>query len=120
MTDTIFEKARKLYPGVRRGYDTELLNLKKHHRDWKAILPLLLPAIEKQILWRKSANGEFRPEWKYFQTWINNRCWEDEVDAVSQKQPRLCQCGCGKEAHFTYLNEHWHSAEHRNRMKENK
>ena len=70
----------------------------------------------------------------------NDRCWIADVSwvlansdnyakvlegkydgkKVTENKPKLCACGCGKEAHFTYLNEHWHSAEHRNRMKENK
>ncbi len=36
---------------------------------------------------------------------------------VSIKKTVLCLCGCGKEAHFTYMDKHYYSSEHRNRMK---
>ena len=41
-------------------------------------LSILLTAIKKQIAWRDSANGAFRPEWKHPATWLNKGCWEDE------------------------------------------
>ncbi len=50
-------------------------------------LPIILSAIEKQIAWRKNANGDFRPEWKHPATWLNKGCWEDE--APSQPQPKI-------------------------------
>lgn len=34
---------------------------------------------------RKSAAGEFVPPWKNPSTWLNGKCWEDEI---SQAQPR--------------------------------
>ncbi len=84
---SIFDSARELFGGTKRGNPTEFENFQKH-TDWKEVLPLLLPAIEKQIEWRKNAGGEFRPPWKNFQTWINNRCWEEEP-AVDQKERRV-------------------------------
>lgn len=41
-------------------------------------LSVILDAIQKQIDWRKNANGEFRPEWKNPATWLNKGCWDDE------------------------------------------
>lgn len=78
-----FEIARKAYPGTKRKVETEYENFKKKHKDYKEALPLLLPAIENQIAWRNNGNG-FKPDWKMFQTWINNRSWEDEVSGASQ------------------------------------
>ena len=72
-----FNRARILFGGTKRGNDTEFENFKKKHSDWKNVLPLLEPAINAQIGWRKNYTG-FVPEWKNFQTWINQRCWEDE------------------------------------------
>lgn len=43
-------------------------------------LHIVLSAIKKQIAWRDNANGEFRPEWKHPATWLNQGCWEDEID----------------------------------------
>lgn len=45
-------------------------------------ISILLTAIQKQIDWRKNANGEFRPEWKNPATWLNKGCWEDETNEV--------------------------------------
>ncbi len=74
-----FNTARKLYPGTKRGNPTEFENFVKKHKDWRQVLPLLKEAVKKQIKWRTEAGGEFRPPWKNFSTWINQRCWEDEV-----------------------------------------
>lgn len=50
-------------------------------RREKEIAPsVILEAIEKQDLWRKSAKtGEFRPEWKNPATWLSQGCWTDEI-----------------------------------------
>ena len=84
-----FEQARKKYPGTKRGLNTEYKNFKKKHTDWKKVLPLLEPAIGRQIEWRmrSKATNRFVPEWKNFKTWINNRCWEDEVSIKSSTTP---------------------------------
>jgi DNA-binding transcriptional ArsR family regulator len=75
-----FDQARKLYPGVKRGCDTEFADFKKKYRDWKEVLPLLVPAIENQIQCRadKEESGAWVPNWKNFRTWLNQRCWEIE------------------------------------------
>ena len=76
-----FDEARKFYPGKKLGNPTEFLNYRHRHRDWKESLPLLIPAINSQIEERKRLKyaGKFVPEWKNFKTWINNRCWEEEI-----------------------------------------
>ena len=81
----IFEQARKLFPGTKRGYETEFKNFKRH-KDWTTTLLLLKPAIEQQIQWRKDSNGDFRPCWKHFRTWINQRCWEDEMPVAPREE----------------------------------
>ena len=75
-----FEQARQLYKGTKRGLDTEFKNFQRH-KDWKTVLPLLIPAIEKQIRHKEhlTSTGQFCPAWKNFQTWANNRCWEEET-----------------------------------------
>ena len=81
----IFSPAIRIYPGTKRKLSTEYDNFKKKHADYKEAVSLLEPAILKQIAWRKNVkDGEFRPAWKHFSTWINNRCWEDEV-AIGSK-----------------------------------
>ena len=77
---SIFELARKSYLGTKKVAKTEFDNLVKKHKDWKEVLPLLLPAIQKEIehhRWLKE-NNEFCPSYKNLQTWINQRCWEQE------------------------------------------
>jgi hypothetical protein len=77
----VFDEFRKKYPGIKRGLDTEFDNFKKKHKDWKLVVKILLQKIEKQIEDRhnKKARKEFVPEWKNLQTWINQRCWEEET-----------------------------------------
>ena len=75
-----FDIARRTYPGVKRGLDTEWSVFIKN-KDWKEVLPLLMPAIRKQISWREwlKNKNRFIPQWKNFQTWLNQRCWEFEM-----------------------------------------
>lgn len=76
-----FEKARKLYPGDKRGLDTEFANFIKKHKDWKEVVDTLEEKIKMQISVHalKTKQGVFVKEWKMFQTWINNRSWEEET-----------------------------------------
>ena len=86
----VFDEARKLFLGSKRGLKTEFSNFvwrSKHPLAGKPkfvvaeILPLLKPAIERQIVWRQ-ADGRY---WKNFQTWINQLYWEEEIATVSVK-----------------------------------
>lgn len=82
----IFDEARKIYPGNKRGLDTEFSNFKKH-KDWGKCIILLKEAIDSQIKWRekaKLAGNKFIPEWKNFKTWINQRCWEEELEKIKK------------------------------------
>jgi len=72
----IFEEIRKLYPGTKRGLETEFDNFKKKHSDWKEILTHLKPDLENQILARKKSTG-FIPQWANFATWINQSKFEE-------------------------------------------
>lgn len=88
---TMFDITRKLYPDKKRGLLTEFNNFTRKHSDWRDILPLLEVAIRNQIDWREKQRGNpdvFIPHWKNFQTWINQRCWEEESPrAVKKKTP---------------------------------
>jgi hypothetical protein len=78
--ELIFKYARLLYHGTKRGLKTELYNFINKHKDWREVLPLIQPAIRKEISvhsWLRGSN-RFEPPWKHFQTWINQRCWENE------------------------------------------
>lgn len=74
----VFDEARRLYPGDKRGLDTEWANFRKKHDDWREVVPALKPAIEILIASRerKLKTNQFVPEWAMFQTWINQRRWE--------------------------------------------
>ena len=78
---SVFEGARKEYPGVKRGLETEWENFqKKYKSELSEILPLLLPAINEAKTYRQDLEKmkvKFIPQWKNFSTWINNRCWEE-------------------------------------------
>jgi uncharacterized protein YdaU (DUF1376 family) len=83
----VFENFRKLYPGTKRGYLTEFENFKKKNKDWKDVLPKLNDSLNEQIKARnrkKSMNG-FVPEWKHLQTYLNNRCWEEEITIKNEQ-----------------------------------
>jgi hypothetical protein len=80
--DCLFEIFRQNYPGTKRGHDVEFENLKKKHKDWKEIIPKLSDALNYQLSAReiKRLSGGFIPEWKNLQTWINQKCWEEEIE----------------------------------------
>lgn len=88
----LFSEFQKKYKGTKRGAMTEFENFKKKNKDWKDILPLLLECLEKQIQDRavRSSSGGFVPEWKNLSTWINQRCWEEEVsNSLPEAQKEL-------------------------------
>ncbi len=71
-----FEQARQLFPGTKRGLETEFANFKKKYKNWQDIIPLLEAAIgqQKRTIW-VNTEPQYIP---HFQTWINNRGWELE------------------------------------------
>lgn len=77
----LFNNARKAFPGDKRGNDTEFENFIRKHKDWKNVLPTLEEKIKNQIAARerKLRENKFVPEWKKFTTWLNQRCWEEEI-----------------------------------------
>ena len=79
-----FDLFRSQYPGTKRGLELEFENFKKKNQNFKEIIPLLLTALEKEIHWRqqKKSKSLFVAEWKHLQTWINNRCWEQEFEEI--------------------------------------
>lgn len=92
----VFDIFRKQYPGTKRGLETEYSNFKKKHKDYRACVYLLLPALRKLIKWRESkkASGQFVPEYANLSTWINQRRWEAELEpvddiSVSTFNPRI-------------------------------
>ncbi len=85
-----FEEFCKAYPGKKRGLETEFANFKKKHKDWRVIVPLLLPAATAYAEQTKTTPKEFI---KHLQTWINNRCWETEYDTSDDRNRTYRQTG---------------------------
>ena len=83
----IFDKARRRYPGIKRGLDTELDNFIRKHKDWRESLPLLYPAVEAQS---KKWKLEYTPKKfiPHFKTWINQRRWEQVEGVVLSEEEK--------------------------------
>ena len=81
-----FDIARKAYPGVKAGLEPEFANFRKKHKAYREIIPLLLPAIEREKAHKAAlhAAGQFVPQWKNFKTWINNTCWTNEFPKIEE------------------------------------
>lgn len=85
-----FEEFRNLYPGTKRGFNIEFSNFKKKYpKDWKTILPKLVPAVKRLIAYHEAVNEAnskganiFLPNYAYLQTWINNARWEEEFSQL--------------------------------------
>ena len=82
----IFEEARKIYKGTKRGCNTEFEVFIKH-KDWQEVLPTLKAAIQREIEYIEGLKkeGKFAPEYKHFKTWLNQRCWENEFLSTDNK-----------------------------------
>lgn len=77
-----FDVFRKVYPGTKRGLTTEFENFRRKHKDWREVIPLLLPAANAYAEQTRGTPKEFI---KHLQTWINNRCWETEYQQPVNK-----------------------------------
>lgn len=87
--ETVFEDFRKVYPGMKRGHKTEFENFKKKYpKTWREIIPLLLPAIKREIKYHEDAKaaGQFVPSYKHLQTWINQTGWDTEFPTIAYQQ----------------------------------
>ena len=77
----VFDIFRKQFSGTKRGNEIEFKNFIKH-KDWKIILPLLLERLnyQKEARLVRKDKKLFVAEWKNLSTWINQRCWEDQIN----------------------------------------
>ena len=65
--------------GKARGLDTEFNDFTKRHKDWRAVLPYLELAVQREMKARNQAKAErkFFPEPKMLQTYLGKqRAWE--------------------------------------------
>lgn len=79
--EQMFDEFRRAYRGTKRGLRTEFENFRKKHKDWRDVLVHLLADYQRQIqvLDANKAAGAFVPQPKNLQTYINQRCWEEEI-----------------------------------------
>jgi hypothetical protein len=86
--EEIFNDFRKAYPGTKRGNYTEFYNFQIKHKDWKEVLSTLLPLLKEQerIKEKKRELQMFVPYPKNLQTYINQRCWEEEIPEPKEQQ----------------------------------
>ena len=80
-----FDAFRKRYPGTKRGFKIEFDNFKKKNpKTWREIIPLLAPALDRLIEWheRRTAAGQFAPNYKNLATWLNQQCWTEELPEI--------------------------------------
>lgn len=83
-----FDAVRKSYPGTRGGLIVEWANFEKKNHDHLAeVVPLLGPAIAAEKAHKELINQTRTDplQWKHFSTWINKRCWEQELEAINGK-----------------------------------
>lgn len=84
-----FRKKYKQYGGKARGLQVEFENLKKKHKDWQEVIPMLDYALEKENEEREQATmrGDFFPVMKNLQTYINQRSWEMYSEGFEEYDP---------------------------------
>ena len=85
-----FERARKLYPGRKRGFQPEWDDfIKKHGRQIDKICPLLKIAIARQMDYRLFTK-DWCPPWKNFKTWLYGSWWTEEIPQTKKPKPNRC------------------------------
>lgn len=90
MTDieTLFNEARKAYPGTKRGFQVEWQNFRRKYKmNIFNHIHHLLPAINQQMAYREACDKAdmWCADWKHFQTWINNQCWTEEQPRIGKR-----------------------------------
>ena len=80
-----FEEFRKAYKGRKRGSKEEFENFKKKNPNWREIIPLLMPALERLEKYNAEAvaAGKWVSQWPHLQTWINQRRWTEELPMIA-------------------------------------
>lgn len=83
--EQMFDEFRRAYRGTKRGLRTEFENFRKKHKDWRDVLVHLLADYQRQVqvLDANKAAGAFVPQPKNLQTYINQRCWEEEITLLT-------------------------------------
>lgn len=110
----LFEEVVEKYPGIIRLPYTEFSDFKDQHENWAEILPMLLPALERQIKERAylKNNNSFVPPWKHFKKWIEVKGWEERYPVPKPPGPvKPCSAeGCERGATITIDGKPWCSS----------
>lgn len=79
-----FEIFRKQYPGSKGGSEVELKNFLRKSKQED--IELLLPALEREKSHKQKLKESklFCPEWKNLSTWINQKCWTQELPEIKE------------------------------------
>ena len=87
--ELLFDDFRRAYRGTKRGLATEFANFKKKHSDWKQVVSILKSSYEHQCALKDEARqrGCFVAQEKNLQTYINQRCWEEEPQFSEPNKP---------------------------------
>ena len=98
--EQMFDEFRRAYRGTKRGLRTEFENFRKKHKDWRDVLVHLLADYQRQVqvLDANKAAGAFVPQPKNLQTYINQRCWEEEISLTTQTGTPYGNTVIGREA----------------------
>jgi len=99
ITET-FENFRKQYPGTKGGFEVEYKNFIKKCKIED--IEYFIPALNKEKIHKKKLKElkMFCPEWKNLSTWINQKCWMQELtnleSNVNDKVERIPMTTVGK------------------------
>lgn len=86
---TLFYQFALAYPGKKVALADEYDNLRdKNPKDWREIVPRLMPALLKMYKWRK--DGSMVPEniFPELTAWINRQCWKEDYPRDSTGSSR--------------------------------
>jgi hypothetical protein len=105
--EIIFEAFRKIYKGSKRGLKTELENFKKKHKDWREVLPNLKTLYEQQLAIKEDARnrGCFVPQEKNLSTYLNQRCWEEELNFENNERKYISEAERARQCYQELSNE---------------
>jgi len=92
-SDFIFSEILNLYQGTKKDFATEFENFKIQFKDWDDLLDLILPALQKQNVYRDycKRSNIFIPHPKHFKNWIKERCWEESVPDIPKDESGYIQ-----------------------------
>jgi len=113
---TIFDNARKKYPGAKRGIDPEwdyfVSICKKYKLNISKTVANIVIGVDNLINYRTKVQknnavggNTFLPPPKHFKTWIYNQCWTEEFPEISEPKTQAQILAEKREAYEKKKNE---------------